>query len=601
MPWIHDRMTPGESGQADNPTKGQPMPIDQTQLVLLARRLSAIGVGRRGVLKVIGGLMGTAAVGELDRFSPPAQARSHIPPGTQLAPGQILRWAIAHEPSSMDLNRYLYGGGEDLLFAWLMKFDPDYQVVPWLAERYEANAAGDVYTFYLRPGVQWSNGDAVTAHDFVWSYQRKLTPAVAADYAGFFYDLKNAAAINQGDITDLSQLGVRAKDDSTLECTLEGPRGYFPVLMAYAAAAPSHRASVEQYGEKWTEPENLVCNGMFTLESWEHNKQFTVKKNPRYFAQDTITLERVVRPVIAPQAQVLAYENNELDMVDVPAADLKRLQRDPKLRQELLLYDAPITWYLTPQVTHPPFDDVRVRRALRHAIDRQTIATHVLQGQGLPAHAFVPPGLPGYIDPATYPAFPEFQKFDPQRAMDTLKGSKYAGGKHWPPITLTLHEEGPNPKAMAEAIQAMLAQHLNMRVALDVLEPRVFRERLWKRDLQFIFIRWFADYPDPHNEYYDTLYSKLASGRRQAWSNATFDTLLEQGRAELDTTKRLAIYRQAEEVLQQDVGYVPVVWGLFFGLFKPWVRGLPRNTQGKIMVDGNIYRWARESMYIVAH
>ncbi len=158
----------------------------------------------------------------------------------------------------MDLNRYLYGGWEDLLFAWLMKFDPDYQAVPWMAERYEANAAGDVYTFYLRPGVQWSNGDAVTAHDFVWSYQRKLTPAVAADYAGFFYDLKNAAAINQGDITDLSQLGVRAKDDHTLECTLEGPRGYFPVLMAYAAAAPSHRASVEQYGENWTEPGNLV-------------------------------------------------------------------------------------------------------------------------------------------------------------------------------------------------------------------------------------------------------------------------------------------------------------------------------------------------------
>ena len=123
--------------------------------------------------------------------------------------------------------------------------------------------------------------------------------------------------------------------------------------------------------------------------------------------------------------------------------------------------------------------------------------------------------------------------------MESLKGSKYEGGKNWPKITLTMREEGANPKAMAEAIQAMLAQHLRMNAELEILEQRVFRERLWKLDLQFIFIRWFADYPDPHNEYYDTLYSKLASGRRQAWSNAQFDTLLEQGRAELDWNKRL--------------------------------------------------------------
>jgi ABC-type transport system substrate-binding protein len=154
---------------------------------------------------------------------------------------------------------------------------------------------------------------------------------------------------------------------------------------------------------------------------------------------------------------------------------------------------------------------------------------------------------------------------------------------------------------MAEAIQAMLAQHLHMTVELDILEQRVFRERLWKLDLQFIFIRWFADYPDPHNEYYDTLYSKLASGRRQAWSNAQFDTLLEQGREELDWAKRLEIYMQAEGVLQQDVGYIPVVWGLFFAMIKPWVQGIPRNQQEKVMVDTNIYRWSREHMYIVEH
>jgi ABC-type oligopeptide transport system substrate-binding subunit len=577
------------------------IPFDHAQLALLADRLGAIGVSRREFLKVAGALTGAAVVHSALRMLPQAYGQPSLPPGVKLAKEQVFLLALEREPSSLDTNRYLYGGGDAGLWAWLMKFDPDYKPVPWLAERFEVSPKGDVYTFYLRPGLKWSNGDMVTAHDFVWSYQRKLDPATAADYVGFLYDIKNAEKINKGEIKDFSQLGVRAKDDMTLEFTLEGPRGYFHVLMAYAATAPAHKATVEKYGDKWTEPGNIVSNGMYILESWEHNKQLVLKKNPLYFEKDKITLEKIVRPVIPVQAQLLAYENNELDFVAVPPSELKRIQRDPKLSKELIPYDAPITWYLTPQVTHPPFDDLRVRRAVSHAIDRKTIAEKVIQGMGMPAYAYIPPGLPGYIVAAKYPKFLEIQRFDPKLAMESLKGSKYEGGKNWPKVTLTMREEGPGnlPKSMAEAIQAMLAQHLKMNVDLDILEQRVFRERLWKIDLQFIFIRWFADYPDPHNEYYDTLYSKLAGGRRQAWSNAEFDALLEKGREELDGNKRLEIYMQAEEVLQRDVGYVPVIWGLFFGMFKPWVHGQPRNSREQIMVDGNIYRWAREHMYIV--
>jgi oligopeptide transport system substrate-binding protein len=422
------------------------MQIDHTQVTLLAERLHALGVGRREFLKVVGALTGVAAISRTPGWDTAAQAQGRVRADRKLAKEQVFRWAIPNEPSSMDLSRYLYGGGDGLIFAWLMKFDPHYTVVPWLAERYEASPRGDVYTFYLRQGLKWSNGDAVTAHDFVWSYQRKLDPVVAADYVGFFYDLKNAEKINKGEITDLAQLGVKAKDDLTLEFTLEGPRGYFPVLMAYAATAPAHRASVEKHGDKWTEPEHIVCNGIFTLESWDHNRQFTLKKNPMYFEKDEIRLAKVIRPVIARQAQLLAYENNEIDFVEVPSADLKRIQNDPKLSKELILYDAPITWYLTPQVTHPPFDDLRVRRAVSHAIDRKIIAEKVIQGQGIPAHAFIPPGLPGSIDAAKYAKFFEMQKFDPKRAMAVLQGSKYEGGKNWPRITLTMREEGPTPK-----------------------------------------------------------------------------------------------------------------------------------------------------------
>jgi ABC-type oligopeptide transport system substrate-binding subunit len=276
--------------------------MDQEQLTLLAERLQTIGVGRREFLKVAGALAGGAVVQSALGPLAPAQAQPMLPPGVKLAKEQVFRWANPSEPSSLDTNRYLYAQGDALLWAWLMKFDPDYKPVPWLAERFEASPQGDVYTFYLRPGLKWSNGDPVTAQDFVWSYQRKLDPATAADYPGFFYDIKNAEKINKGEIKDLTQLGAIAKDDRTLEFQLEGPRGYFHVLMAYAATAPSHKASVEKYGDKWTEPGNIVSNGIFVLESWDHNKQFTLKKNPLYFEKDKIILEKVVRPIIAVQS-----------------------------------------------------------------------------------------------------------------------------------------------------------------------------------------------------------------------------------------------------------------------------------------------------------
>jgi ABC-type oligopeptide transport system substrate-binding subunit len=268
------------------------MQIDHEQVALLAERMRTLGVGRRVFLKVVGALTGAAAAGSTLGWDTPAQAQGNVPAGTKLAKEQVYRWAWPNEPSSMDVNRYAYGLADALLFAWLMKFDPNYKAIPWLAERYETSPQGDVYTFHLRQGLKWSNGDPVTAHDFVWSYQRKLDPAVGADYVGFFYDIKNAEKINKGEIKDLSQLGVKAKDDLTVEFALEGPRGYFASLMAFGATAPSHRASVEKHGDKWTEPENIVCNGIFTLESWDHNKQFTLKKNPVYFDRDKITLNR---------------------------------------------------------------------------------------------------------------------------------------------------------------------------------------------------------------------------------------------------------------------------------------------------------------------
>ena len=240
-----------------------------------------------------------------------------------------------------------------------MKFTADFQAVPHVASKVTSNADGSVWTFTIRKDSKWSDNGACTARDFEYSWKRQLDPATKAPYAAFLYDIKNGEAYNKGQITDAGQVGVRAKDDWTLEVTLEGPRGYFPVLSAYLAALPAHKASIEKHGDKWTEPGNIVSNGPFVLETWDHGKQMILKKNPNFFGAKEVTLEKVVIPIIPFAAGVLPYENNEIDLTILQAADLKRFQDNPKVAPEVFRYPYPGTWYLTPQVTKPPFDNLQ--------------------------------------------------------------------------------------------------------------------------------------------------------------------------------------------------------------------------------------------------
>ena len=570
--------------------------IPDTQLDLLAERLTAVGVGRRDFLKVAAGL---AALGPAGFNARPASAAPRLAPGETLAKDQTFRYGgggwFQKDPSSHDYNKDLYCLGVPALFAGLMKFNADLQAIPYVAEKVTANKDGSVWTFTVRRDSRWSDGSPCAARDFQWSWKRQLDPATAAPYASFLYDIRNAEAFNKKQLTDPSQVGVRAKDDWTLEVTLEGPRGYFPVLSAYMAALPAHRRAMEKHGDKWTEAGNIVSNGPFVLETWEHHKVMVLRKNPHFFAARDITLDRVVIPIIPVVSGALPYENNEIDMTTLQTAELRRLQSGPKTGKEVFRYPFPGTWYLIPQVTKPPFDNLNVRRAVAHAIDRENVAK-VAQGFAIPAHSMIPPGFPGVLDD---PKIKALQKFDPKLALAQLKGTPFEGGRRWPRITLSMREQALGAKPMAEAVQAVLLEHLNMKTELEVLEPRVFLERAWKQDLQLMWISWFMDYPDPHNDYFDTFYGKKTTGKRQAWANDPFDKELEAGRDTRDPRQRLAHYARAEEILQTDVGYVPVAWVVRWGAAKPWVRGVQRNRQGEFLVDGNTYVDMLSHLYMV--
>src|SRR5256884_4874677 len=550
--------------------------ISDAQMDLLAERLRVVGVGRRDFLRVAAGLATLGAAGFNAR---PVSAAPKLAAGEKLAREQHFRYGGGgwwqNDPSSHDYNKDLYCSGVPSLWAGLMKFDANFQPVPYVAEKVSSNADGSVWTFTIRKDSKWSDGSPCTAKDFEWSWKRQMDPASKNPYSSYFYDIKGAEPFNKGKVPDASQVGVQAKSDWTLEVTLEGPRGYFPVLSAYLAALPAHRPSVEKHGDKWTEAANIVCNGPFVLETWEHQKVMVLRKNKHFFGARDVTLEKVTVPIIPIASGALPYENNEIDLTRLQTADLKRLQSDLRTSKEVFRFPYPGTWYLLPQVTKPPFDNVKVRRAVAHAIDRENVVK-VSQGFAIPAHAMIPPGFPRALDDTKTR---DLQRFDPKLALSMLKGTPFEGGKNWPKITLTMRDEALGSKPLAEAIQSVLLEHLNMKTDLEVLEPRVFRERLWKQDLQFVWIRWFMDYPDPHIEYFDTFYGKKPTGKREAWVNDAFDKELEGGRDTRDPKKRLEHYKKAEEIMQMDVGYVPVAWVARFAAAKPWVKGIEKNKQ----------------------
>jgi oligopeptide transport system substrate-binding protein len=570
--------------------------ISDAQMDLLATRLAAGGVGRRDFLRVAAGL---AAMGAAGFNARPASAAPKLAPGEKLARDQHFRYGgggwFQNDPSSHDFNKDLYCNGVPALWAGLMKFDVNFQPVPYVAEKISSNAEGSVWTFTIRKDSKWSDGSPCMAKDFEWSWKRQMDPASKNPYSSYFYDIKGAEAFNKSKVSDASQVGVQAKGDWTLEVTLEGPRGYFPVLSAYLAALPAHRPSVEKHGDKWTEAANIVCNGPFTLEAWEHNKVMVLRKNKHFLGAKDVTLEKVTIPIISVQSGALPYEGNELDMTSLQTGDLRRLRDDPRTAKQVFRYPFPGTWYLTPQVTKPPFDNLKVRRAVAHAIDRDNVV-RVADGFAVAAHSMIPPGFPGAVDDKK---IRDIQRFDPKAAMAQLKGTPFEGGRNWPKITLTMREEGYGSKPLAEAVQSVLLEHLNMRTELEVLEQRVFRAGLWKNDYQLVWIRWFMDYPDPHNEYFDTFYGKKTEGKRQAWVNDAFDKELEAGRDTRDLKKRLANYAKAEEIMQTDVGYIPVAWVARWAAAKPQVRGLEKNKLGETVVEGNIYFDMLPHIYVV--
>jgi oligopeptide transport system substrate-binding protein len=452
------------------------------------------------------------------------------------------------------------------LFEGLTANDPKTSAaMPALAERWEVSPDGKTYTFHLRD-CQWSNGDPITAQDFVWSWQRVLKPETASEYAYQLFYLVNAEDYNSGKLKDFSTVGVRALDNHTLVAELHDPTPFFLDLCAFPTLLPVHRASVERWPNDWIKPDKLVCSGPYILEQWRINDKIRLRRNPRYRKAAAVGLDLVdVLPVGSPATALNLYLTGAADIIWdkglIPAYLLDVLRARPDCHTFGYLG----SYFYRFNCTRKPFDNPRVRRALSMAVDRQRIVNRITKGGELPATHLVPPGIPSYQSA-------EGLNYDPKRAKEELAEAGFPGGKGFPRFSILFNKSGGGAAGVNEQIaieiREMWQNTLGIHSDLVNQEWKVYLNSMSSLDYDVCRASWIGDYNDP-NTFMD-MFVTGGGNNRTGWSNRRYDDWIRAAGRELDPRKRSEIFRQAELLLcGEESPILPLYFYVGVNFFNP--------------------------------
>ncbi|TFF78440.1 peptide ABC transporter substrate-binding protein [Aeromonas taiwanensis] len=498
-----------------------------------------------------------------------------------LSDRQVLVKGNGAEPESLDpaLIRSGFPGEVVLvdLFEGLVSEDGQGRIVPAQAQRWEMREDGLVWRFFLRPQLKWSNGEPLTARDFVYAWRRLLNPALASPSAGLLLatGINNAQSIYGGAL-DPETLGVEAESDLILKVTLERPVPYFLQLISQRPFVPVNEQVIARFGKAWTQPGNLVSNGAYRLVSWVPNERIEAERNPQYWDDAHTRIQRVTYlPLASQHAERLRYEAGEIQLTNKVALEYyqKTMVEAPERIWGLPLLG---TYLYTFNLHRPELQDVRVRRALSMAIDRRLL-TEKVSGQGeRPAWSLLP-DMPGYGELGS-PLALEAPATRLAQASALLAQAGYNSAR---PLKLTLtYNTSENHKKLALAVAAMW-KPLGVEVALNNMEWNAYQVAKDSGDFMLARSFLFGDYVEPS--------SMLGSFRCQdpqnesGYCNPAFDGLLQQASDTLDATARAGIYHQAEQLLMEEMPVIPVYHYNQMRLVDPLLRGLPsRNLKGAI-------------------
>lgn len=444
--------------------------------------------------------------------------------------------------------------------------------IPGVAESWTISSDGRTYTFKLRANAKWSNGDPVTAQDFVYTWTRMLDPKTACEYAQQGYYIVNGKEFNTGKLKDASQLGLKALDDHTLEVKLVNPTPFFLSLLYHHTLYPVHKATIEKYGARWTRPENFVGNGAFTLDKWEMNKVITLKQNPYYWDKAGISIVQAnYYPVEKQDTEEKMFRSGELHITnEVPLEKIPTWQKDTSGAYQQHPYLG--TYFYWVNVNKPPLDNKLVRKALALGFNRKNIVEFVTRGGQLPGTIFTPPGTAGF---QPRPQMPEDESRLAE-AKDLLKQAGYPDGKGLPTIEI-LYNTSDAHKKIAEAMQQMWNKNLGVDVKLFNQEWKVYLDALRSHNFQLSRSGWIGDYNDP-NTFLD-MFVTGSQLNNAGYSNKKYDDLIAAAAKEQNKQRRLAIFQQAEDILLDDLPVIPIYIYTRVYLKSPVVKGWNPNIE----------------------
>jgi oligopeptide transport system substrate-binding protein len=493
---------------------------------------------------------------------PTAPAEAPASEAAAASSPQVLRYGNTAEPQDLD-PQVVTGVPEfhllTALSEGLLEPDPkDLRPVPGLASSWEVSPDGLVYTFHLRDNIRWSDGSPITAEDFLLSWKRMLSPKLASEYAYLISNfVRGAKDYNEGKTSDFSEVGLKAPDGRTLEVTLNYPTPFLPKVIANHFAwdpVPIHVlkrfGALDERSTPWTRAGNLVSSGPFMLKEWTPQVRIVAVRNPYYWDTARVKLDEVdFLPTEDIPAEERMFRANQVDRTqEIPTDKIAAYRRD---HPELIHIDPYLgVEFYRCNVTRPPLDDKRVRRALALAIDRESLVKHVVRGGQLPAYAVSPPGDTGYTARARIGG-----TLDDARRL--LAEAGYPGGRGMPPIQL-LYNTNSNNKQVAEAIQEMWRRNLGVNIDLLNEEWKVYLDSQHTHNYQMERSGWIADYPDPH--VFLEIFETGNGNNDTLWSNPEYDRLLHEALSARDDPTRYEIYQKMDAILVDECPVIPIFY-----------------------------------------
>ncbi|MBC8950700.1 ABC transporter substrate-binding protein [Xenorhabdus sp. TS4] len=490
-----------------------------------------------------------------------------VPPGTQLAEKQEIVRNNGSFPASLDVHKVESNVELNIIhdfFDGLVYTDRKGHIEPRLAERWETND-NQTWLFHLRKGAKWSDGSPITAHDVVFSWRRLLDPEMGSPYSSY---LGTAHVVNANDILlgkkKVEELGVKALDDFTLEVKLDKPVAYFLQMLTHPILVPVSEKAVKRYGDKWTHPDVFVGSGAFKLSEWKVNENVIGVRNPHYWDNKNTVINKVTYLAITSEKSDLnRYLAGEIDMtMTIPLDSFASLKKT--LGDQVHINSMLSTYYYVFNTQKPPFNDVRVRKALSLAIDRDVIANKVLGMGQLPAYDILPPNIGGItLTPPEYASWTQEQRV--KKAKELLNE---AGFNEKNPLKFNLlYNTRESHKKLAIAVTSMWKQNLGVQASLQNQEWKVMLDNMHQNKFDVVRYAWTADYNSPMS-FLDTFLTGSSHNIPQYANNDFDQTVIKAGE-----TDDVAYYQKAMDIFNNDIPVIPIYYYVSNRLAKPYVGG----------------------------